>query len=84
MVTNWIYCERGDVLRISGIDFGTKNDASNTTAPYIQCYYTSGEMNCTDINSYEDAGGFEVDENGVVTFLVLSWDGKNQAITSNG
>lgn len=84
VVTNWIYCERGDVLRISGIDFGTKNNASNTTAPYIQCYYTSGDMSCVDINSYEDTGGFEVDENGVVTFLVLSWDGKNQAITSNG
>lgn len=82
VVTNWIECVRGDVLRFKGIELTKAYASSNTTAPYMSVIYTSGKTETFDINSYE--GGFPRDSNGVYTFTVLCSDGSNQSWTTNG
>ena len=77
VVTNWIECKRGDVLRFKGIDF-----LSDTTAPYMAVKFVDIDtIMSADINSFE--AGFPV-ENGITTFTVYSYDTINQHITSNG
>lgn len=81
VVTNWISCVRGDVLRFSGIDLTSKTNTSNKTAPYMTIEYTSGNSQTVDINSYES--GFTV-ENGITTFIVYCLDGVNQSAAGSG
>lgn len=73
VVTNWIECQRGDILRFKGIELTTAYATSNTTAPYFSLEYTSGNISTADINSYES--GFPRDSNGVYTFEVLCFNG---------
>ena len=71
VITNWIECKRGDTLRFRGLLLTSKQQSSNTTAPYMHVWYTStgAEANTIDINTYEIA--FVIETNGDVTFNVL-------------
>ena len=82
VVTNWIECKRGDVLRFKGIELTGAYATSNTAAPYMSVIYTGGTSETVDINTYES--GFPRDSNGVYTFKVLCTDGTNQSWTTNG
>ena len=84
VVTNWIECKRGDVLRFRGLLLTSKQLSSNTTAPYLRVEWENGNTSNRgmDINSYEDA--FIIESNGDVTFTVLCSSGTTQFLTSNG
>jgi hypothetical protein len=82
VVTNFIECKRGDVIRIKGINLTSKTDSSNTTAPYVQVYYENNKMDCADINSYESAF---IESGGVTTFNVFCLTNTTtQTGTTNG
>lgn len=65
VVTNWIDCKRGDVIRVKGIDF-----VSDNNAPYMVVEWedTSISNDVCDLNSY--TSGFVV-ENDITTFNIL-------------
>lgn len=80
VVTNFIECKRGDVIRVKGISLTQKETAGNTTAPYIHLIHTNGSATNHDINSYED--DFVV-SNGITTFTVMVGNGAQLSV-SNG
>lgn len=64
VVTNWIECQKDDVIRIKGLDlFGT------TGAEYL-AYYEDG-VGETHVNIKTYAEAFTKDENGVYSYTVL-------------
>lgn len=84
VVTNWIACKRGDILRIKGIDLTARTNTSNTSAPYISVDWETVDAHSNiDINSHENKAGVVIAD-GITTLTMLSWDGVNQEVTSNG
>ena len=84
VVTNWIECKRGDVLRFRGLLLTSKQQSSNTTAPYMRLEFVDGGVanNAVDLNTYE--GAFTIESNGDLAYTVLCSSGTTQMLISNG
>lgn len=85
VVTNYINCMRGDVIRVYGIDFTNHFNAGNTSAPYMYVEYASdNSFDCIDLNNYQNKFSTvcTADGNIITIFKILCLNGDDSQMMS--